>query len=193
MEQHGPLGLIGTDTICAREIAWRAGRLCEAIVAPELPTETTKVDWAAGASILVRAETLRDIGLFDETFFLYFEETDLLKRAARAGWDCWYVPEARVVHIGSVSTGMKEWQRTPAFWFASRRHYFVKNHGRAYAAAAWIARVTGTSLHALRCKMSNRTPQDPPHFLSDLIRFGLGLKAASPRPNTPRTPSEDRP
>ena len=167
--------------------------LKNAIVAPELPTQATKVDWAAGASMLIRAEALRDIGLFDETFFLYFEETDLLKRAARAGWDCWYVPEAKVVHIGSVSTGMKEWQRTPAFWFASRRHYFVKNHGRAYAALAWLARVSGTCIHALRCKIGNRTPQDPPHFLSDLFRFGLGLKTADPRPAPSRTPSEDRP
>ena len=36
IEQHGPLGLIGTDAICAREIAWRAAEVCNAIVAPEL-------------------------------------------------------------------------------------------------------------------------------------------------------------
>ena len=36
VEQHGPLGLIGTDTICAREIAWAAAEHCEAIVAPEI-------------------------------------------------------------------------------------------------------------------------------------------------------------
>lgn len=36
VEQHGPIGLIGTDAICAREIAWRAAELCDAVVAPEL-------------------------------------------------------------------------------------------------------------------------------------------------------------
>ncbi len=36
IEQHGPIGLIGTDAICAREIAWRVGEVCDAIVAPEL-------------------------------------------------------------------------------------------------------------------------------------------------------------
>jgi len=36
IEQHGPIGLIGTDAICAREIAWRAGGQCGAIIAPEL-------------------------------------------------------------------------------------------------------------------------------------------------------------
>ena len=163
----------------------------EAVVAPALPDKSAQLDWAAGASVMIRADTLRDIGLFDETFFLYFEETDLMQRGARAGWTCWYVPSAKVVHIGSVSTGMKEWQRMPAYWFASRRHYFIKNHGRAYAAAAWAARLTGAALHALRCRLTGRKPQDPAHFTRDLARFGLGL---SPRAHTPpprRTATED--
>lgn len=157
------------------------------IVAPPLPDDATQVDWAAGASVMIRTETLREIGLFDETFFLYFEETDLMKRAARAGWSCWYVPQARVVHIGSVSTGMKEWQRMPAYWFASRRHYFVKSHGRVYAAMAWAARLTGSALHALRCALTGRNAQDPAHFTRDLARFGLGL------PLNPRAPTHRRP
>lgn len=166
--------------------------LKRSIVAPPLPQQTTKVDWAAGASILVRAEMLQEIGGFDETFFLYFEETDLIRRAHQAGWDCWYVPDARVVHIGSVSTGMKEWQRMPAYWFASRRYYFVKNHGRLYAALAWAARVSGAALHALRCKLTGRASQDPAHFLGDLVRYGLN---PGPRamPQAPHMPSEGNP
>jgi len=166
--------------------------LKNSIVAPALPRETTKVDWAAGASIVMRAKMLDEIGLFDETFFLYFEETDLVKRAARAGWDCWYVPEARVVHIGSVSTGMKEWRRMPAYWFASRRHYFVKNHGRIYAACAWGARVKGAALHRLRCAIKGQPSQDPPHFLGDLVRYGLNLPTARKTTAPARTPSKDR-
>ncbi|MFC6586849.1 glycosyltransferase family 2 protein [Sulfitobacter pacificus] len=113
------------------------------VVAPDLPQTATQVDWVAGASVLMRASMLDEIGIFDETFFLYFEETDLCKRAAVAGWECWYLPQVGVVHIGSVSTGMKEWQRIPDYWFASRRHYFVKNHSRAYAAAALLAKLAG--------------------------------------------------
>ena len=55
---------------------------------------------------MMRQAMLDRIGLFDETFFLYFEETDLFLRAARAGWPADYVRESRVVHIGSVSTGL---------------------------------------------------------------------------------------
>ncbi|APE45317.1 glycosyl transferase [Sulfitobacter alexandrii] len=167
--------------------------LRHAIVAPPLPTGPTQVDWVAGASVMIRAATLDEIGTFDETFFLYFEETDLMKRAARAGWTCWYVPEARVVHIGSVSTGMKEWQRMPAYWFASRRHYFVKTHGRAYAAAAWAARLGGSALHALRCALTGRRPQDPAHFTRDLARHGLGLRPGIAGAPPRGTATEDRP
>jgi GT2 family glycosyltransferase len=151
------------------------------IVAPPPPEETCKVDWAAGASIVMRAEMLSEIGGFDETFFLYFEETDLMRRAANAGWECWYVPQARVVHIGSVSTGMKEWRRMPDYWFASRRHYFIKNHGRAYAGLAWIARVSGAALHRVRCAIKRAPSQDPAHFLGDMIRYGLNLGKGQPR------------
>lgn len=166
--------------------------LRNSIVAPPLPTHTTQVDWVAGASVLLRAEMLQEIGLFDEKFFLYFEETDLCKRASRAGWQCWYVPDSRVVHIGSVSTGMKEWQRMPPYWFASRRHYFLKNHGRVYAALAWLARLAGGSIHHMRCAVSGQKAQDAPYFLRDLLRHGLGFDPAAPTPMTNRPVSEDQ-
>ncbi|KIN64467.1 Glycosyl transferase, group 2 family protein [Sulfitobacter noctilucicola] len=155
--------------------------LKSSVVAPDLPRTTTQVDWVAGASVLVRASMIDAIGGFDETFFLYFEETDLCKRAADAGWECWYLPEAGVVHIGSVSTGMKEWQRMPTYWFASRRHYYTKNHGALYAAAATVARLAGGAIHVVRCKLTGRPTHDAPRFHRDLIAFSLGL---SPRVRT---------
>lgn len=161
------------------------------VVAPTLPEDTAQVEWVAGASVLARASMLDEIGGFDETFFLYFEETDLCKRAHMAGWQCWYVPEAKVMHIGSVSTGMKEWQRVPGFWFASRRHYFVKNHGRLYAAGALIAKLAGGALHGLRCVLTGKTRQDAPGFYTDMLRFGLGLPPAQVKPPAARPVSEE--
>lgn len=137
------------------------------------PAGTQDVDWLAGASLMMRREVLDAIGLFDETYFLYFEETDLCLRAARADWRTLFVPDSRVAHIGSVSTGMKKWDRVPGYWFASRRHYFTKNHGRAYALAATLAHVAGGTLHRLRCALARRAPADPPYFLRDLIRHDM--------------------
>ena len=108
-----------------------------------IPEARRPVDWLAGASVMMRRSVLDAIGLFDERFFLYFEETDLCRRGRTAGWPTVYVRESEVTHIGSVSTGMKAWTRTPSYWFDSRLRYFVKNHGVAYAAAATVAHVAG--------------------------------------------------
>ncbi len=89
------------------------------------------MDWLAGASLMMRQDVLDRIGLFDEEFFLYFEETELCLRAARAGWPTDYVVESRVAHVGSASTGMKTWDRIPQFWLDSRLRYFTLAGGGA--------------------------------------------------------------
>ena len=139
------------------------------IVAMELPRARAEVDWLAGASMMMRREALEKIGLFDETFFLYFEETDLCLRAQRAGWSTIYVRDSSVTHIGSVSTGMKTWTRMPEYWFASRHYYFSKNHGRAYTRRANIAHIAGACLWRLRRFVQRKPQMDPDHFLRDLI------------------------
>lgn len=143
------------------------------IVAQPLPTVTMRVDWLAGASMMMRQGVLDQIGLFDETFFLYYEETDLCRRAALAGWPTDYVVESRVAHIGSVSTGLKEWRRIPGFWLDSRLHYYVKNHGRAYAMAATLATLAGGLLWRARLLIQRKDRGDPPRYLRDLVAHGL--------------------
>lgn len=139
------------------------------IVAQPIPDATCPADWLAGASLMMRQSVLDDIGLFDETFFLYFEETELSLRAARAGWPSVFVRESHVTHIGSVSTGMKEWDRIPQFWLDSRAYYFKKSHGRLYAIAATAAHVFGGLLWRARLLVQRKDRGDPPHFLRDLI------------------------
>jgi N-acetylglucosaminyl-diphospho-decaprenol L-rhamnosyltransferase len=159
--------------------------LRNSIVPLPLPERTVPVDWLAGASVMMRRSMLDEIGSFDETFFLYYEETDLCRRARLAGYGTMYVRESEVTHIGSVSTGMKAWGRTPTYWFDSRRYYFVKNHGRAYETAATLAHVAGALIWRLRCLVSGRKPATPAHFLRDLIRH----RFSRPKPNNPPAPS----
>ena len=149
------------------------------IVARPVPNITCRVDWLAGASLMMRQSVLDQIGLFDEQFFLYFEETDLCRRAARAGWPTDYVVESRVLHIGSVSTGMKHWTRIPGFWLDSRLHYFVKNHGRFYAFAATLAHLAGGVLWRLRLAVQRKDRGDPPQYLRDMIWHSLGAMVSS--------------
>ncbi|WP_137702265.1 glycosyltransferase family 2 protein [Marimonas lutisalis] len=154
--------------------------LADHVVPLPVPDQSGAVDWLAGASMMMRAGVLDEIGLFDETFFLYFEETDLCRRAALAGWPTHYVVESRVTHIGSVSTGMKAWDRIPEYWLNSRWHYFVKNHGRAYAALATLAHVAGGLFYRLRSLLQRRGLVDPPHFLRHLIAHDLKALFAAP-------------
>lgn len=143
--------------------------LSDSIVAMEIPEAEGRVDWTAGASLLVRSDMIDDVGAFDETFFLYFEETDLCHRAMEAGWETHYVPQSRVVHIGSASTGMKSWDRVPQYWFDSRLHYFTKTHGQVYAGLATLARLSGGLIWRLRRFLQRRPELDAPNFLRDLL------------------------
>jgi len=145
------------------------------IVAMPAPQNVQEVDWLAGASLMIRRQTLDEVGPFDETFFLYFEETDLCLRARRAGWTSVYLPQSRVMHIGSVTTGMRTWERMPSYWFDSRLWYFTKNHGVLYAAAATLAHLAGALILRLRRLVSKRrrSSEEPEHFLRDLVTHDL--------------------
>ncbi|AZV80914.1 glycosyltransferase family 2 protein (plasmid) [Parasedimentitalea marina] len=173
------------------ESAARTGvisRLLKAsIVALPIPTSELQVDWTAGASLMIRRQMIESIGNFDETFFLYFEETDLCRRAARAGWHTHYLPVSEVQHVGSASTGMNDWARVPSYWLDSRQHYFCKNHGRLYAAAATLALWAGGMIWQLRRLISNKPRRDPPRFLRDLIIHALrrALPVARRAPRDP--------
>lgn len=136
------------------------------------PAGDTEVDWVAGASLMIRHQVFVQTGGFDEHFFLYFEETDLSRRALALGWTSHYVPASRVMHIGSVSTGMKTWRRTPEYWFDSRMRYFVKNHGLVYAAAATLGYTVGALIFKLRL-VTGKQRGGPAHYLSDMWRHAL--------------------
>ena len=153
------------------------------VVPMGIPERTREVDWVAGASLMIRREVLDAVGFFDESFFLYFEETDLCRRAANGGWKTAYVRESEVAHIGSASTGMKHWSRVPSYWFDSRAHYFEKNHGVPYTAAATTARAFGSALWQVRRRLQRKPDQDPPGFLRGLVGHSLrrAARAVVPR------------
>jgi len=64
----------------------------------ERPTDSVEADWLLGAFLMLRREMLDELGGFDEGFRLYGEDIDLAYRAAKAGWERWYVPAAHVTH-----------------------------------------------------------------------------------------------
>jgi GT2 family glycosyltransferase len=63
-------------------------------------TAPRAVDWISGCAILVRRAVIEQVGLLDERFFYYWEETEWCLRAARAGWQIVHTPHARLWHKG---------------------------------------------------------------------------------------------
>jgi GT2 family glycosyltransferase len=92
----------------------------------------------SGSAALYRRKMLDEIGLFDETFFLYCEDTDLGLRARRAGWECAYVPGAIVDHRYSHSAGRASPMK--AYYVERNRLYTaIKNLPLAMLATAPFA------------------------------------------------------
>lgn len=146
-------------------------------VAPPLCDRAHATDWVVGAAMIVRREVFEDIGLLDPGYFLYFEEADFCLTARRAGWSCWYVPMSRIVHLVGRSSGITNPLlppvRRPRYWFESRRRYFVKNHGRAYALCADAAWLLGFALWRVRRLVQGKPDNDPPHMLWDFLCFRM--------------------
>lgn len=130
-------------------------------------------DWVSGASMIIRRQVIEDIGLMDEKYFLYFEEVDFCRRAHQAGWQCWHVPASRIIHLEGSSTGIRTTaKRRAAYWYDSRRRFFVKNYGvfgLVFADALWVI---GRIIFLLRkCvhPSSSNQGNDPKWFMFDLI------------------------
>ncbi|MBX3278359.1 MAG: glycosyltransferase family 2 protein [Acidobacteria bacterium] len=118
------------------------------------PLEAAEVDWAPGAFLIIRRETLERVGFFDENFFLYYEEVDLCRRIKAAGYEIWYWPDLEVIHIGGESSKTVEHLQMSktglqlTLWrMRSALLYYRKYHG---ATGAWAARIAETAWHVVR-------------------------------------------
>ena len=122
---------------------------------------------------MIRKQVIADIGWLDEDFFLYFEEVDFCRRAQQAGWECWYVPDSRVIHLEGASTGIRALsKRRSRYWYDSRRRFFVKHYGVAGLLAADALRAIGRLSFMLRKGLhlcANRQDSSPKWFMFDLL------------------------
>jgi len=88
-----------------------------------------QVESVVGACMMVRAEAVRQVGMLDERFFFFLEETDWCVRFRRAGWEVWSVPSARIYHLKGASAAVFR-QRARIEYCSSRRKFFRKHYGR---------------------------------------------------------------
>jgi GT2 family glycosyltransferase len=143
---------------------------------PILETATA-TDWLAGACVLMRSEMVTKTGLLDDQFFMYYEEVDYFRQAKRLGFQAWYEPRARVVHLVGAASGVKVvpgQKRLPGYWFESRHRYFRKHYGWAGTLLADWLWVNGHVLDRLRKLVTGTSHASPAKFeLGDLIRHSI--------------------
>lgn len=143
-------------------------------------TVAVEVPWVTGAAVMLRTAALVETGLFDEGFFLYFEETELMGRLRDHGWTIWHEPTARVVHEGGAATqirdpetGMPRARPMPAYWYEARRRYFTLRRGRVYGLTSGLAWLAGRMCWQVRQTVVPRTRPVVQREVSDMIVHGL--------------------
>jgi N-acetylglucosaminyl-diphospho-decaprenol L-rhamnosyltransferase len=138
--------------------------------------EPFRVGWVSGASLILRRAMLEQIGLLDEDLYTYFDDPDISLRAARAGWETWYVPASRVIHLGGSTTGLtgpRVVPRLPPYWYQARRRFFLKNYGPWYTAMADAAFILGYATWRIRRWIQRKPDTEPSHMLIDSIRHSV--------------------
>ena len=131
--------------------ASRTAQLGEVMGDPSDYDDERPVDWASGAVMLISRRCLDAVGAWDESFFLYSEETDFSLRGRDAGQRTWYTPSATAVHLGGESN------TSPWLWSiltVNRVRLYAKRHGPLAASAFRLAVVLN---EALRTAGGSRT------------------------------------
>jgi N-acetylglucosaminyl-diphospho-decaprenol L-rhamnosyltransferase len=104
-----------------------------------------EIEWAMGSCFLVRREACDAVGLYDEDFFLFSEETDWFFRFHRAGWKIWFVPDAEVVHVGGASHGGRMFTEN----LRGHLRFFAKHRGSREAERVRRLLLAGTRLRGV--------------------------------------------
>src|SRR5215471_9342699 len=164
---------LSTEYFFLRKVAPRT-RALNAFYAERFPhDEVREAEFLMGACLLVRREAADTVGLFDEDFFMFSEETDWCYRFRQAGWKVLFYPGAEFVHVGGATTsqnwgpmyreqlrghlrflakhrGLREAERARRLLHVSLRlrgWVFPGDRGRTYADTAdWL---TGSSVEEL--------------------------------------------
>lgn len=149
------------DALIGAERSGRIGRLGEIVTDPAEYREPHDVDWAEGSTQLVGAACARVCGPWDESFFLYSEETDYDLRARDAGFAVRYQPAAVARHLEGGSAG------SPSQWsllVMNRVRLYARRHGRIRSALFWLAVLVREGLRAARGRQTSRAA------VRDLVR-----------------------
>ena len=103
------------------------------IVALPVQTNIISTNWTSFACVLIRNEVFEQVGMLDEGYFMYYEDSEFCFRAKKSGWDIIHNPNAKVVHLRGGSSPVKQntklKKRLPKYYYESRARYFFQLYG----------------------------------------------------------------
>ena len=121
-------------------------RLIDYGVRPDQFHAPRQVDWVEGGALLIRRTALETVGLMDDAFFMYAEDTDLCLRVRQAGFRVYYVPDVQIVHYRAQATGFVQRERRKRRVNAtllvalhqSKAYYIRKHYGAWQEKVYWL-------------------------------------------------------
>ena len=164
MKEHPDVGIIGTKLLNA-DGSLQLSIASEISIAGEYKTlkqvkysnspqqqeaiaqrfdQTQTVDIVIGAAFFMRRVLFESLNGFDETFFMYFEESDLCQRSRDRGWKILYTPDASIIHLGGYSVGKVsdrmrlEYRRSQLYYYRKHRPVWEQILLRFYLAVKFM-------------------------------------------------------
>jgi GT2 family glycosyltransferase len=111
----------------------------------EVKNEPVEVESVIGACMIVRKKAMEEVGVLDEDYFLFLEETDWCRRMRMAGWKVYHVPAAEITHFQGKSAE-REIEKARVEYYRSRYRFFRKHRG--FPQTAFLAAGLGVKLCA---------------------------------------------
>ncbi len=133
--------------------------------------EPREVGWLSGACLLARRVAVEEAGLFDEEFFLYFEDIDLCRRITDQGFKLVVIPAVRVSHIGGAATSARRWQSRLEYRRSQLRFYKKHNSLLSLRLLRLYLKLT---ILALGLRASTRKDEERKLFREGLRRILAG-------------------
>ncbi|WP_018634725.1 glycosyltransferase family 2 protein [Parafrankia elaeagni] len=141
------------ETLLGGDLAGRWSPLGEVVTSAQAYAASTVADWATGAALLISRDCARAVGPWDESYFLYSEETDFLLRARQAGFTLRLEPTAVGVHLGGDSN------TSPQLWTlltANRLRLYRTRHGAAASTVFTAGVLFGELIRAAAGRATSR-------------------------------------
>lgn len=137
---------------------FKAEMLGYGMKAYDLASDMEEVTFATGCCMCIRAQMLKEIGMLNEKFFLYEEDSEYCFRAQEKGWKIYYVPQAVIYHKVSASTGKgRKASPTTQYYMVRNRYIFIKeNAKKCYRKRAYLYSLTMYIYYCMKGYMSIR-------------------------------------